>query len=412
MRKATLKSQTRGVWWRVLTVVLPLLCVLSTSKPAHAYAWMIRHGYSGCPVCHADPSGGETLTAYGRAQSDLLLRTRWDGKSPEEAEPSPASRFLWFLDTPQALLLGGSLRFATEYTSSTKKVAAFPMQIDAYGQLRIGKIIMGGSLGVIKTPAGSLYGRTAQITTNQGEQYNLISRNFYVGADLSNEFTLRVGRLNLPFGVRMPEHTMWVRATTRTDRESGQQYGAALAYNSENVRGELMGIAGNYQINPDAFRERGYSGFVELMVGARAAIGLSSFYTYAKEDRITLATNVARGAHGPFTRIGLTDEFAILGEADLLTDSSRTGLGYVGYLQGDYEFIQGLHGLLTFEWQDQRQLSSDHIAGKPVSPGAGKAEAGGWVTVNWFFLPHVDVRVDGIFHPDGYTLFTQLHAFL
>jgi hypothetical protein len=90
MRKDTLKFQTRGVWWRVLTAVLPLLCVLSTSKPAHAYAWMIRHGYSGCPVCHADPSGGETLTAYGRAQSDLLLRTRWDGKNPEEARSSAA----------------------------------------------------------------------------------------------------------------------------------------------------------------------------------------------------------------------------------------------------------------------------------------------------------------------------------
>jgi hypothetical protein len=373
---------------------------------------MIRHGYSGCPVCHADPSGGETLTAYGRAQSDLLLRTRWDGKNPEEAEPSPASRFLWFLDTPPSLLLGGSLRFAAEYTSSNKKVAAFPMQIDAYGQLRLGKVIMGGSLGVIKTPAGSLYGRTSQITTNQGNQYNLISRNFYVGADLTNEFTLRVGRLNLPFGVRMPEHTMWVRATTRTDRESGQQYGAALAYNSENIRGELMGIAGNYQINPDEFRERGYSGFVELMLGARAALGVSSMYTYAKRDRISLATSVARGANGPFTRLGITDEFAILGEVDLLTDSTRNGLGYVGYVQGDYEFIQGLHGLLTFEWQDERQLKSDHIAGKLVADGEGKAEAGGWITANWFFLPHLDIRTDAIFRPGAFTLFTQLHAFL
>jgi hypothetical protein len=412
MRKDTLKSQTRGVWWRVLLATLSLGCVLLTSNPAHAYSWMIRHGYSGCPVCHADPSGGETLTAYGRAQSDLLLRTRWDGKNPEEAEPSPASRFLWFLDTPQSLLLGGSLRFATEYSSTNKKVSAFPMQIDAYGQLRFGKVIMGGSLGIIKTPAGSLYGRTSQITTNQGDQYNLISRNFYVGMDLTNEFTLRVGRLNLPFGVRMPEHTMWVRATTRTDRESGQQYGAALAYNAENLRGELMGIAGNYQINPDAFRERGYSGYLELMVGARAAVGVSSFYTYAKQDRITLATSVARGAHGPFTRIGVTDEFAVLGEVDLLTDSSRSSLGYVGYLQGDYEFIQGLHGLLTMEWQDQGQLESDHMSGASKKPGAGKGEMGFWVTANWFFLPHVDIRTDAIIRPNEFTLFTQLHAFL
>jgi hypothetical protein len=409
MRKDTPSVQTRGVWLRVLIAVLPLWCVLFTSKPAHAYQWMIRHGYSGCPVCHADPSGGETLTAYGRAQSDLLLRTRWDGKNPEEAEPSPASRFLWFMDLPDPLLLGGSIRMASTYKAN--KFAVFPMQLDMYGQLRFGKVIMGGSLGVIKTPAGSLYGRTSQITTNQGDAYNLISRSFYIGMDLTNELTLRVGRLNLPFGVRMPEHTMWVRQTTRTDRESGQQYGPALAYNSDKLRGELMGIIGNYQINPDKFRERGYSGYLELMVGARAAVGISSMYTYAKEDRVSLATSVARGANGAFTRLGVTDEFAVLGEADLLTDSSRA-LGYVGYLQGDYEVIQGVHGLLTVEWQDQGQLKSDAIANKPKQPGAGKGELGFWVTGNWFFLPHLDVRVDAIIRPSDFTLLTQLHAFL
>ena len=410
MRKYTAKRQAWGVWRRVLVAALPLWCVLFTARPAHAYSWMIRHGYSGCPVCHADPSGGETLTAYGRAQSDLLLRTRWDGKNPEEAEPSTASRFLWFMDTPQSVLLGGSVRLATTYKS--EKVSFFPMQLDAYGQLRFGKVIMGGSIGVIKTPAGSLYGRTSQITTNQGDQYNLISRSFYLGMDLSNEFTLRVGRLNLPFGVRIPEHTMWVRATTRTDRESGQQYGAALAYNAEKIRGELMGIAGNYQINPDEYRERGYSGYLELLVGERAAIGVSSLYTYAKRDRVSLATSVGRGAHGVFTRLGVTDEFAVLGEADLLTDSSRASLGYVGYLQGDYEFIQGLHGIVTMEWQDQGQLVSDQVQNKAKRPGEGKGELGFWVGANWFFLPHLDIRTDAIIRPSDFTLITQLHAFL
>ena len=124
MRKATPSSRTRGVWWRVLAVALPLVALLLSSRPAHAYSWMIRHGYSGCPVCHADPSGGETLTAYGRAQSDLLLRMRYDGKNPEEAEPSKAANFLWFLETPPSVLLGGSVRLASTYTSTSKKVSA------------------------------------------------------------------------------------------------------------------------------------------------------------------------------------------------------------------------------------------------------------------------------------------------
>ncbi len=409
MRKDTPNARPRSGLWRVLSLALPFLAVLLVAEPASAYTWMIRHGYSGCPVCHADPSGGETLTAYGRAQSDLLLRMRWDGKNPEEAEPSSASGFLGFIEPSPSILLGGSVRLAALLKSG--EVKAFPMQLDAYGQLRFGSVVAGGSVGVSKTPAGSAFGRTSQVTGDQGEAYNLISRTHYLGMDIGGEYTVRVGRLNLPFGVRIPEHTMWVRQSTRTDRESGGQHGVALAFNSEAVRGEFMAILGNYQINPDEFRERGYSGFIEMMAGQRAALGLSTLYTYAKRDRLTLQPNVARGAHGGFMRLAVADPFALLAEANLMTDSSRE-LGYVGFLQGDYEIVRGLHAIAALEWQDQGQLKSDAVSEAKRRPGAGKAALGGWIGANWFFLPHLDIRTDGIIRPGEFTLFSQLHAFL
>src|SRR5450755_4669988 len=73
-----------------------LLFVSFFPNRAHAYAWMIKHAYSGCPVCHADPSGGELLTAYGRAQSDLLLRMRYGkpgGSSASQPSSSGSSSF-------------------------------------------------------------------------------------------------------------------------------------------------------------------------------------------------------------------------------------------------------------------------------------------------------------------------------
>lgn len=418
MRNDTPRVRTRGPIWRVLLVAASLLSVLFMARPAHAYSWMIRHGYSGCPVCHADPSGGETLTAYGRAQSDLLLRTRWDGKNPEEAEPSKAANFLWFLETPPSLLLGGSVRLASTYkhtkdAGDEEKLSVFPMQLDAYGQLRAGSFLAGGSIGVIKVPASSPYGRTAQVTTQQGEAYNLISRTHYLGYDFDGQYTLRAGRLNLPFGVRIPEHTMWARAVTRTDRESGGQHGVSLAYNAENLRAEAMVILGNYQINPDMYRERGYSAFVELMLGPRAALGVSSLYTYAKRDRQTLESNIARGANGLFTRLAIADPLALLGEADILTDSTRASVGVVGFVQADYEVIQGLHGLLTFEWLDQGQTKQSTLDPKAVPVnGAGKLEMSPWISANWFFLPHMDLRVDFMIRPDGFQYLGQFHAFL
>jgi hypothetical protein len=398
-------------------MLLVLVGVLFAPERAEAYTWMIRHAYNGCGVCHADPSGGETLTPYGRAQSDLLLRMRYDGKSPEEAEPGKASGFLGFIELPQSLMLGGSGRLAQTLSSEEEGMVyrLFPMQMDVYGQLRFGSFFVGGNVGLSKVPAGSPHARAAQVTTGQGDSWNMISRNHYLGFDFAEQkFTARAGRLNLPFGIRIPEHTMWVREATRTDRESDQQHGLALAYTSEDARGEGMLILGNYQMGPDEFRERGYSFFFELLAGSRAALGVSSLYTYAARDRVSLETNVARGAHGVSTRMALGDPFALLGEMNLLTESTRD-LGYVGFLQGDYELTQGLHAMLTGEVLDQGYLKSNKLLtgtnAIPKEPGLGKPQFGAWISAQYFFLPHLDVRVDAIIRSD-FQLLAQLHAFL
>lgn len=410
MRSARrLPHDTRGMVHALLLVVGVLLVLLTPAR-ADAYTWMIRHSYTGCGVCHADPSGGEVLTAYGRAQSDLLLRMRWDGKKAEEAEPSSAAGFIGLVDLPANVMLGGSARMAT--IARGGNVRPFPMQLDLYGQFRIGSFFAGGSVGASRVDVGSPHARAAQVTTGQGKQFNLLSRNHYLGMDFANgEYTARLGRLNLPFGVRIPEHTMWVRDATRTDRDSDQQHGVALAYNSETLRAEGMAILGNYQINPDAFRERGYSFYVELMIAARASFGVSSLYTYAKRDRTTLESNVARGVHGAYSRIAAVDELALLVEANLLTDSTKS-LGYVGFLQADYEIIQGLHALVTGEVLDAGYPRSDEIQKLKKSKGSGQPALGGWVSAQWFFLPHLDLRVDGIFRPAERTVLAQLHLFL
>jgi hypothetical protein len=492
---------------RFFAWLIVLLFVSFFPSRAHAYAWMIKHAYAGCPVCHADPSGGELLTAYGRAQSDLLLRMRYgkpggssdsqpsasgsssfdsfdsddDSKksdaapaaAPDKAAPAPdgdktdansgeddddadksadtkpdaaktddaakpaakadaqsaaaapkedlktddsgsidTSGFLWGLvNTPDWLLLGGSYRQLSVYKlSPATSFATFPMMADVYGQVQIGQFRVEGSLGIVRVGVGSPYARAAQITGNQGDQWNLLSRTHWIGYDLADgQVTLRAGHLNLPFGVRIPEHTMWVRQSTRTDRESAQQDGVALAYNGEKLRGEAMGIAGNYQVRPDKFRERGYSLYLEYMTGTRTAIGVSSLVTSAKEDRVTLRSNVLRQAHGAFVRTAFTDSVTLLAEADALLTTQREP-GYVGFAQLDYEITQGLHLMGTGEILDQ---GYDKILGGDRVLGAGQPQLGAWGTVDWFCLPHVEVRLDLFSRQnDQTTLLGQLHVFL
>jgi hypothetical protein len=497
-----------------------LLFVSFFPSRAHAYAWMIKHAYAGCPVCHADPSGGELLTAYGRAQSDLLLRMRYgkpggssdsssssssssssfdsfdsdegdssgaakaddkpakandkpakaapaddddktdansgedddddadpdaaakpkadaakpksdatkpaEAKADTEAAPAAAQKeelktddsgsidtsgFLWGLvNTPDWLLLGGAYRHLAVIKPGPGTFKTFPMMADVYGQAQFGQFRVEGSLGAIRVGVGSPYGRAVQITGGQGDQWNLISRTHWIGYDLADgQVTLRAGHLNLPFGIRIPEHTMWVRQFTRTDRESAQQDGVALSFNGEKLRGEVMGIVGNYQIRPDKYRERGYSLYAEYMTGSRTAIGVSSLVTSAKEDRVSLYSNVVRQAHGAFVRSAFTDAITLLAEADGLITSHREP-GYVGFAQLDFEVTQGLHLMATGEVLDQ---GYDQLNAGDRVLGAGQPQLGAWGTVDWFCLPHVEVRADVYSRQnDDTTILGQLHVFL
>lgn len=436
---------------RWLLVVVPLL-LLVWAEPAQAYTWMIRHGYGGCPTCHADPSGGELLTAYGRVQSDLILRMRYGSDSvsaassesssgdfddfgdfgtedsggdsepaaKEESEPEPepppedegssinTSGFLFGAVTmPDALLLGGSFRYMNLYKLGNEDpFDTFPMQMDVYGQVEAGSFRAGASIGAARVPASSPHARAAQVTTGQGEQFNLISRWHWLGFELDPKTLLRAGRINLPFGVRIPEHTMWVREATSTDRESDQQHGIALSYNEAKMRAEGMAILGNYQVNPDRFRERGYALYVEGLLSDALSFGISSKITRARADVVSVAA-VTRQAHGPMLRAAFGETLVLLAEADVLV-KTNTSLGYVGFVQADILAVQGLHFMLTGEALDGGALDAS-----PKVTGAGKPRFGGWVSANWHFFTHLDFRLDLVARQsDPLTILAQLHLFL
>jgi hypothetical protein len=208
----------------------------------------------------------------------------------------------------------------------------------------------------------------------------------------------------------MPEHTMWVRQKTRTDRESAQQHGLALSYSGDSFRWEVMAIAGNYQINPDVFRERGYSLFVEWFASRRTALGLSSLVTHAGDDRFAPAgQSVWRQVHGALVRTAPLTSLVLLAEADAML-KSHNSLGYVGFAQADWEMVQGMHVMLTGETIDEGTASA---VGSEPTPGAGRPKFGGWLSVDYFFLPHLEARVDAVIRQkEPLMVLGQLHVFL
>jgi hypothetical protein len=404
---------------RFLPALLGLIAfaVLSlAASRADAYPWMIRHEYTGCSICHGDPTGGGVLTPYGRAQGDLLLRTRYKTPKPgeEAGEPSSTSGFLWGAwEPPEWLLAGGSFRAATLVTKpagSAADVRFIQMQADLRAIIRPSFFRAGGAIGYVHDGGLGASIVSVKSTSADGTAHtdNIVSREHWAGvAFKDDQFLLRAGRMNLPFGIRNIDHTLWVRKDTRTDINTGQEHGVAFAYNGDTLRGEVMGILGNFQIHPDAYRDRGAVGFLEYTISPRYTAGVSGLFTTTSLDIVTRTTR-KRGVAGLFTRMSPALPIVLMAEADALFDAQAgksLSVGMVGMLQADYEPKQGIHVLGTVETRID---------------GAG-ASLGGWLGAAWFFLPHVDARVDGIFQsvasanaPSSFvtSVLAQLHFFL
>jgi hypothetical protein len=390
------------------------LALMTAASSAHAYPWMIRHGYTGCTPCHTDPSGGAgALTEYGRAQSDLLLRMRY-GEGTDSGEADRSSGFLFGLTPmPDALRLGADFRegyYNNQVENAPAEHELITMRADLYGDIKIGRFRAAGSIGYV--PSGDLQAAITRATSE-----NLVSREHWLGVELDEDsaWLLRAGRITLPFGLRMIEHTLWVRTLTRTDIDDTQQYGVALAYSAEKFRAEAMGIAGNFEIRPDEFRERGYSAYAEYAPTTTLALGASSSFTRATRDIVYGVTDY-RYANGLFARYSPVQPLVFLAEADSvyqsLTWNGHRG-GYAGFVQADYEPTQGFHVMVTSE------IMNGGSAGEPASYD-------GWLSAVWFFLPHMDLRLDGIYsslgvaasatapatHTGVTTWLAQFHVFL
>jgi len=389
-RPTSVPRRAERVFRRVLWTVLAACLLVAWQSPAHAYSWMIRHGYTQCVQCHVDPSGAGALTPYGRGISESLLRTHYGFERQDEE--SKLGNFLFgAVPLPDELDFGGSLRvlsLSDKVQGAALQQRLIWMQLDARASVRSGRFVGSGSLGY--APEGAL---GAAITGNT--EHNLVSREHWLGVWLgeSENVLVRAGRMNLPFGVRSIEHTLWARKQSGSNINDQQQYGLAVSFANEHFRAELMGIFGSFQIRPDEFRQRGYSALAEYAVLPTLALGASSKIVHLELDPNTLEEQW-RQAHGVFGRWATPwSPLVLLGELDYVLESPKNMYktrGGVGYLQADLEATQGLHFMGTFE-------------GSGVTVTSAPPSFGTWLSYAWFFAPHADIRLDNIYRSIGTT---------
>jgi hypothetical protein len=355
---------------------------------ASAYPWLINHGYAKCAACHVDPSGSGQLTQYGAALQDQAVRWHADPKELESGEPSPLSAPLFGAPQPEWLNVSGNVRFGGMATSTTDKPtqpSVFPilMASDVYATFNFAPVVAHLSLGYGYNATRALVGPGAAVVAGD---HALMSREHWLGVKfLDDALVVRAGRMPLPFGLRNYEHISWVRQATRSDVNVGQQQGLSVAWQNDLFRTEVMAIAGNYQVRPDAYRERGYAGIFEWAAQEKLALGLSSKLTYAANDFSTQTSSSSlRNEHGVFARYAPAEWLALLFEGDALvaTLDKTTSVGGVGWLQADVQPVQGIHIQPALE----TLYRGDGTEGVPA--------VGGWLSFAWYPLVHTELRLD------------------
>lgn len=362
---------------RPLLYSLPFIAAGLAFVPsqAEAFPWMIHHSYTQCVQCHVDPSGGGALTSYGRAQGEILLRTHYKEGTIDVGESEKFFFGLLNLPDNDKVVLQADVRSLV--IPEPGNVRFILMQADLRGALQLGDFVAYGALGPVSDG-----GEGAWLTSNEGG-WNLTARQYWLGYRLGKKVTLRAGRMDLPFGIRTEDHVLYARQATRTNTNDDQQVGLAMFYGTRKIRAEVMGIAGNYQLSPDMYRERGYSGYFSYAIKRNFELGVSSLMTVAQADIETYEPRT-RQAHGVFLRYAPVPELAIMAESNLLVsnDNGETDLGIATTGIIDYEPLQGLHIQGIGQHCDRDFSATDSAA---WTAGGG---------VQWFFAPRVDVRVD------------------
>jgi len=382
------------------------LVALSVAAPAHAYPWMIQHQYTTCSQCHVDPSGGSALTEYGRVQTEAILRSTY-GQPVEE--PGKVKDFAFgAIPLPDSVIAQVDVRGLL--IPRPGEVRGILMQSDLRGGVQTGDFVAYGSVGIVSEGASA-----ARILSDEdvgNEAVIPVARDYWVGFRPARGVMIRGGRMNLPFGIRSDQHILYTRAITRTTTNADQQVGLSGAFETRVLRGEVMAVFGNFQVAPDAFRERGYSAYAAWAPIKPLEVGVSSLVLGSQRDIVSLLPTT-RQAHGVFLRAAPVQPLALLFESNVLQtaegpeDARIDATGFVLDAHADWEAVRGVHVKAGAELCD-------------TDLGAAGSASRGWGAVQWFFAPHVNLRVDGLYGPltcsaDAESrpmILGQLHAFL
>jgi hypothetical protein len=385
----------RRLQW-LLPIAAAAIALLGRARPAHGYPqWQLSTGVARCSQCHYSPGGGGLINAFGRDADGELSTFGGNGALLHGTVPLPA----W-------LALGGDFRggFVDHDVQDPagNTVAVFPMQLDLAARvvlpLGFSISVVGGYRDQLRDPDLTLpYQNFHPVSASR-----LISREHYLMLQPEPLGAyLRAGRFYARYGLRMPEHLLYVNRDLGFD-ELEETYNVSGGYIAQHQELHLTGFA------PDFWRhigsnEKGFAGYFEMRFRDDTIAAAAQF-------RVAISPGVQKvmgGLVGKFYVAPLRTMF--MGEADVV-NQTFTELGDTNRVQAVAAAgftIFPARGVLITALAERNQ----------VDVRVNDAWTAGTLLVNWFPYAHVELQLmERIQQPSGgsiaNTFFLQLHYFL
>jgi hypothetical protein len=271
------------------SLLLAVGLVVALAAPAAAYPqFQLSSGSVRCSQCHISPSGGGLLTQWGSEES------------ADTITPGGDARFLHGLVTlPEWLQLGGDLRVAAlaNDVGSTEgtELAAFPMQADIGAAINAGALkVVGyvGARGRVRSGAPTSPPSSGSMVESPSLASYFISREHYVmyQPDEAEGFYVRAGRFAAPYGLRLADHTAYVRRYLGYNLLE-ETYGVGVGYLANAIEIHATGFVYD-PLQGGPRKEAGGALMAEMQPGNTAVIGLSARAGVASTD-----TRLQAGLH-------------------------------------------------------------------------------------------------------------------
>lgn len=268
-----------------------LVVLLAASRDAGAYPhFQLVTGSERCAQCHVTPAGGGLLTAWGREESADTIGRGGDG------------RFLHGAVTlPESLLAGGDVRLAAlandTGSSEGAELAVFPMQADLTAAVRASAWTISATVGLrgrVRSGApDSGSSMASQVDAPSALSY-LVSRQHVVQwqPDEAGGIYARAGRFYAPYGLRLADHTTYVRRYLGTNLLE-ETYGVGIGW----LGTELEVHATAFVYDPLQGGPREEAGGALLVETQRDALVLG---VSARAGAAPTSTRLQAGTHGKY----------------------------------------------------------------------------------------------------------------